>query len=141
MGDRRYPGALQAAPEQHQRANPARGGCKFLQQPRLADPWLAGDQHQAALAAKRSVQRRVQLRQLSVSANERPARGCRGRQTKLWRRSQVGMHQRKNMLRSRQALQAVLPNIGQARPRWQLVGHQFGRPLRKQDMTTLSQRP
>jgi hypothetical protein len=45
------------------------------------------------------------------------------------------------MLRSRQALQAVFPNIGQARPRWQLIGHQFGRHLRKQDMTTLGQRP
>ena len=51
------------------------------------------------------------------------------------------MHQRKNMLGSRQALQAILPNIDQARPRWQLVGHQFGRPLGKQDMTTVGQRP
>jgi hypothetical protein len=51
------------------------------------------------------------------------------------------MHQRKDMLRSRQALQAVFPNIGQARLRWQLVAHQFGRPLGKQDMTTLDQRP
>jgi hypothetical protein len=51
------------------------------------------------------------------------------------------MHQRKDVLRPRQAPESVVPNIGKARSWWQPVHHQFGRPLREQDVAALGQRP
>jgi hypothetical protein len=51
------------------------------------------------------------------------------------------MHQCKDLLRSRQPLEVVLADIGQARAWWELVGHQFGCSLGEQDVTAVGQRP
>jgi hypothetical protein len=113
-------------------------------QGRLADAGLA--RHQGDEAARRrpgedAVQRRVEPSQFGPPADERPRRERGGRRAKLGWRAQVGMDQREDVLGSSQSLEAVVPDVGQVGPWWQLVSHEFGGPLREQDVTAVCQRP
>ena len=82
---RRAPAFPAAAPD-HPRA--ALGGVarKLLGEPRLADPGLAGDQEEAALADERVLQAGHQLGQLAVPAEQLPARAPRDRHRHAVRR-------------------------------------------------------
>jgi hypothetical protein len=73
-----------------------------LDQCRLADAGLARHKHDAATrrSGQHAIQRRIEPTQLGFPANKRHGRGGHG--AKLWRWTEVGMHQHKDVLRSRQ---------------------------------------
>ena len=71
---RRHPFRLVRATEQGEAAPGARAIGQLEHQPRLADPGLAGDQHDAALAPADGLQAFLQRRQLALSPDERRPR-------------------------------------------------------------------
>jgi hypothetical protein len=132
---------LAAAPPGHPGLPGARLGAELLGQAGLADPGLAGDQHQLALPTQGAVEGRAQLGPLDPAADEGDPVGVLGPLGQHRRGSdQVGMGDGEDVLGPRQPLQQVRADVDEPGPVGKLVGHQLGRGPRQQDLAASAQR-
>lgn len=117
-------------------------GAELLGDAGLADAGLTGDEHQLTLAAQGAVERGAKLHLFGASTDEGHPVGVLGALGQGRRGSgQVGMDDREDVLRPRQPLQQMRPDVDQAGAFRELVGDQLGRGPRQQDLAAPAKRP
>ena len=84
-------GVLVGAAVDHSGSEIAHGGGKLREQPRLADPGLAGEQRQPPFAPDNVLPKPMQPRELPGSPHERGAKAARGERVReRWRNTPRG---------------------------------------------------
>jgi hypothetical protein len=131
-----------AAPPRHPGLPRACLGAQLLGDAGLADPGLAGDERQPALAAEGAVEGGAELGSFGAPADQGDPVGVLGALGQDRRGSgQVGMHDREDVLGSREAPEKVRSDVDQGGPFRKLVDHQLGRRPGQQDLAAPTQRP
>jgi hypothetical protein len=117
-------------------------GADLLGQARLADPGLAADEDQLALAAQGAVERGPELGPLGAAADEGHLVRVLGPHGQGRQGSgQLGMGDREDVLGPGQALEGMRPDLDQGGTVRELIGHQLGGRPRQQDLAALPERP
>jgi hypothetical protein len=117
-------------------------GADLLGQARLADPGLAADEDQLALAAQGAVERGPELGPLGAAADEGHLVRVLGPHGQGRQGSgQLGMGDREDVLGPGQALEGMRPDVDQGGTVRELIGHQLGGRPRQQDLAALPERP